>query len=261
MDLNALLTLSKDSKTFANPRRIALLEQIAVTGSISQGAKESGISYKAAWDAIKEMNQMLNQEVVTREKGGKGGGGAHLTPFGQRLLQVYSLTTQVQNMALTALLDETIQMDNLMSLMAHFSLKTSARNQINGQVASIQLEGAMNKIGVSIGDDQIIYVAITQISSQNLNLSLGKAVLLLFKAPTVSICTNPSKTCSTNQLAGQLTNISKNDTHIELSLALKNQQVIYSVMPLSEVENDFVLTNDYYACFDASQTIIACMDE
>lgn len=36
MDLKASLTLSSQDKLFANPRRIALLQQIAVTGSISQ---------------------------------------------------------------------------------------------------------------------------------------------------------------------------------------------------------------------------------
>lgn len=260
MDLHALLTLSQNNKTFANPRRIALLEQIEIAGSISQGAKQSGMSYKAAWDAVKEMNQMLSQEVVSCEKGGKGGGGATLTPFGQRLLQVYSMTTQVQDMALTALLDDSIKMDNLMSLMAHFSLRTSARNQINGEITSISQEGAMNRVGVDIGNQQHIYVSVTQISSQNLSLTLGKSVLLLFKAPAVSICSQPTAKCSTNQLLGNLTNIAQNDTHIELSLTLDNQQKIYSVMARSEVTSNFKLGNHYYACFDVSQTIIASMD-
>jgi molybdate transport system regulatory protein len=260
MDLNALLTLSKDSKMFANPRRIALLEKIEVTGSISQGAKQSGMSYKAAWDAIKEINQILGQEVVSCEKGGKGGGGANLTLFGQRLLKVYSMTTQVQNMALTALLDDSIKMDSLMSLMAHFSLKTSARNQISGEIASITQVGAMSKIGVDIGGDQHIFVSVTQISCQNLNLTIGKSVLLLFKAPIVSICNQPSACCSTNQLLGQLSHISRNDTQIELTLTLKNNQRIYSVMPLLDEGLGFELATDYYACFDESQTIIASMD-
>ena len=43
-------------RLFADPRRIELLKQVQQTGSISQGAKLAGISYKSAWDAINEMN-------------------------------------------------------------------------------------------------------------------------------------------------------------------------------------------------------------
>src|SRR5690349_5174560 len=55
MQAEILLTLRLQQKLFADPRRIALLKQIEQTGSISQGAKNAGISYKSAWDAINEM--------------------------------------------------------------------------------------------------------------------------------------------------------------------------------------------------------------
>ena len=52
MQAEILLTLQLQQRLFADPRRIALLKQIDQTGSISQGAKNAGISYKSAWDAI-----------------------------------------------------------------------------------------------------------------------------------------------------------------------------------------------------------------
>ncbi|KHG49547.1 transcriptional regulator ModE domain protein [Enterobacter hormaechei subsp. xiangfangensis] len=55
MQAEILLTLRLQQKLFADPRRIALLKQIEQTGSISQGAKNAGISYKSAWDAINDM--------------------------------------------------------------------------------------------------------------------------------------------------------------------------------------------------------------
>ena len=59
MQAEILLTLKLQQKLFADPRRISLLKHIALSGSISQGAKDAGISYKSAWDAINEMNQSL----------------------------------------------------------------------------------------------------------------------------------------------------------------------------------------------------------
>ena len=52
MQAEILLTLKLQQKLFADPRRISLLKHIALSGSISQGAKDAGISYKSAWDAI-----------------------------------------------------------------------------------------------------------------------------------------------------------------------------------------------------------------
>ena len=73
MQAEILLTLKLQQRLFADPRRIALLKQIDLTGSISQGAKNAGISYKSAWDAINEMNQLSEQTLVERATGGKKG--------------------------------------------------------------------------------------------------------------------------------------------------------------------------------------------
>jgi hypothetical protein len=42
------------------PQRIALLQHIAEQGSITRAAKAAGISYKAAWDAIDELNNLAS---------------------------------------------------------------------------------------------------------------------------------------------------------------------------------------------------------
>ena len=81
MQAEILLTLKLQGSLFADPRRIALLKQIKATGSISQGAKLAGISYKSAWDAINEMNQLTDDILVDRATGGKGGGGTTFIDF------------------------------------------------------------------------------------------------------------------------------------------------------------------------------------
>ncbi len=47
-------------------------------------------------DAINEMNQLSEHILVERATGGKGGGGAVLTRYGQRLIQLYDLLAQIQ---------------------------------------------------------------------------------------------------------------------------------------------------------------------
>ena len=106
MQAEILLTLRLQQKLFADPRRIALLKQIEQTGSISQGAKNAGISYKSAWDAINDMNTLSEQPLVDRATGGKGGGGAIVTRYGQRLIQLYDLLAQIQQKAFDVLSDD-----------------------------------------------------------------------------------------------------------------------------------------------------------
>ena len=47
------------------------------------------MSYKKAWDLVDEINRICGQAAVDRQTGGKNGGGAALTPFGESLVARY----------------------------------------------------------------------------------------------------------------------------------------------------------------------------
>lgn len=71
------------------PGKIALLEAIARSGSLSQAARELGMSYRRAWLLLDSLNSSFRQPVTEMMTGGKGGGGATLTPFGTSVIQAY----------------------------------------------------------------------------------------------------------------------------------------------------------------------------
>jgi molybdate transport system regulatory protein len=71
------------------PGKIALLEHIGTGGSLSQAARELGMSYRRAWQLLESLNSCFRERVVQSAKGGRGGGGARLTPFGRLLIRVY----------------------------------------------------------------------------------------------------------------------------------------------------------------------------
>lgn len=260
MDLKALLTLNNADKLFANPKRIALLKQIRITGSISQGAKQAGISYKAAWDAVNDMNLQAPQPVISSEKGGKGGGGAKLTEFGERLLKLYELMDQMQDMVLKALLDAAVPMDNLLDLMAHFSLKTSARNQLAGEVIALKDDSLNDNVRVKLAGGQEIDAAITHASTDKLGLHIGKKVLLLFKAPAVSIHSLQQPLSSGNRLKGQLLQIKRDTQRSEITLDIGGNDRLYASVCNDSIEGlPLALGDHLQACFEPGQTLIACV--
>ncbi len=71
------------------PGKADLLEAVEQTGSISQAAKQLGMSYKRAWNLVDTMNRCFREPVVVTATGGEQGGGTRLSPFGRKALDTY----------------------------------------------------------------------------------------------------------------------------------------------------------------------------
>ncbi|CAM7787783.1 molybdenum-dependent transcriptional regulator [Lelliottia nimipressuralis] len=261
MQAEILLTLRLQQKLFADPRRIALLKQIEQTGSISQGAKNAGISYKSAWDAINEMNSLSEQTLVDRATGGKGGGGAMLTRYGQRLIQLYDLLAQIQQKAFDVLSDDdALPLDSLLAAISRFSLQTSARNQWFGTVTARDRDQVQQHVDILLADGTTrLKVAITAQSGERLGLDEGKEVLVLLKAPWVNITLDEMQAQDAdNQLHGKISHIARGDEQSEVLMTLPDGQVLCATVPLAEAE-DLSEGADVTAYFNADRVIIATL--
>lgn len=84
------------------PGKIAMLEAIAQTGSISAAARQMGMSYKRAWTLIEEVNRGFRTPAVAKVAGGTHGGGASLTPVGQTLVREYRAMEDAARLASAA---------------------------------------------------------------------------------------------------------------------------------------------------------------
>lgn len=94
------------------PGKIDLLRHVAEGRSISAAARAMGMTYKRAWLLIDSLNRGFGKPVVEAVSGGKGGGGAHLTPLGASLVTRYmaleaklNVTSQAELDALRELVD------------------------------------------------------------------------------------------------------------------------------------------------------------
>jgi molybdate transport system regulatory protein len=96
--LSIRIDLSSGSRI--GPGKVALLEAIRSTGSISAAARSIGMSYRRAWLLVEDINATLREPAVTAETGGARGGGAVVTPVGERVVELYR-TIELQARAAT----------------------------------------------------------------------------------------------------------------------------------------------------------------
>ena len=85
-DTRLSIRLDLTSGDRIGPGKIALLEAIQEAGSISAAARALGMSYRRAWLLVEEINESLQEPAVTAATGGRQGGGAALTPSGERVI-------------------------------------------------------------------------------------------------------------------------------------------------------------------------------
>lgn len=81
-----------DSTLAIGPGRVELLEGIQRTGSLSQAARDMGMSYRRAWLLMQSLNRSLASPASLAIRGGRQGGGAIVTPTGRALIRVYRRT-------------------------------------------------------------------------------------------------------------------------------------------------------------------------
>jgi molybdate transport system regulatory protein len=77
-----------DANVAVGPGKIDLLRHVAAKRSISAAARAMAMSYSRAWQLVDALNADFGPVVAT-STGGRGGGGAALTPAGEALIAAY----------------------------------------------------------------------------------------------------------------------------------------------------------------------------
>ncbi len=210
------------------PQRIALLQHIAEQGSITRAAKSAGLSYKAAWDAIDELNNLAQKPLVERSVGGKGGGGARLSAEGERVLRLYQRLQIVQAQVLEAAEDASD-----FNLLGRLMLRTSARNQLHGMVIAIDSHGRNDRVRLELAGGLTLDAQITHDSTLRLELEIGTEVVALIKAGWLElIAADQAPAPGFNCMGGQVEAIlDADDGPSEVRIALSSGQVLCALAP------------------------------
>lgn len=219
-------------------RQIALLRQIAATGSITQAARAAKLSYKAAWDAVAAMNNMAEQPLVASATGGKHGGGSRVTEYGLRQIRLYDAVEGEYRRFLGRLGEKVHDVDELVNFMRRLMMQTSARNQFLGRVTSLNIGPINAEVGVDIGGGDHMTALITRGSVENLGLQEGSEVFALVKASSVIIVAGEPKLklSARNQLRGTVSDCRKGAVNGEVTLQLAGGKTVTATITNASID-------------------------
>ena len=217
--------------------RISLLEAIRETGSITGAAKAVGISYKAAWDAVATMNNLAERPLVETNTGGRRGGGTRLTDYGLELVSVYRTAEEEFEAFLHRLGEGISHFEQFYTLMRRLGMKTSARNQVAGEVRSVHRGAVNSEVILDTGGTDIVAV-ITNESADDLGLTPGQSAYALIKASWVLLtrADDTIKTSARNRLCGEVLAIRKGEVNAEVVLSLGGEKHLTAIITSESVD-------------------------
>jgi molybdate transport system regulatory protein len=85
-EIRSKVWLEKNGVTIIGEGRLAILQAIDTLGSLTEAAKETGISYRRIRGAIREMESAIGRPLVLTARGGQYGGGAKITAAGYEII-------------------------------------------------------------------------------------------------------------------------------------------------------------------------------
>lgn len=266
--LTGKLLIDTSMGSFLGDKRIRLLEVIDKTGSISQAAKAVPLSYKAAWDAVDDMNNVAPEPLVMRSTGGRHGGGTELTAFARRLIAFYRAIEQESQLALDRLTSNleqkgVVNAADFRQVLRRMSMKTSARNQFAGPITAIK-EGVVDtEVSIGVGSQIELTAIVTRASAENLGLSVGRDVLAFVKASSILLWVGDEGQISArNRFVGSVDSIHEGPVNAEVTVKMPgDHHVITAVVTEQSVRRlGLVVGQAVTAVFKASSVFLVSVD-
>lgn len=253
---SAHLTLGYESGEIS-ARRLALLDAVARTGSISAAARDCQITYKAAWDAIDAINNLAPQPLVTTRHGGARGGGADLTDYGRRVLDsLHDLQVVLARVFAEMARDP----NEALQLIRSLRMRTSARNALRGVVESLHHGAVQSEVSLRLQGDDCIHAVITRASAEELQLAPGKEATALIKASWVLLAAEGDglRTSARNRLCGVVEAVEDGPVSAEVRLRLDGGNSLVAVITESSRETlGFEVGQRVCALIKASHVLLA----
>ena len=260
LELEGGIWVTVGGENLGGQERIALLRAIADEGSITKAAKSVGLSYKGAWDQIESMNRLAGEALVERVVGGRGGGSTRLTSHGERLVARFEQIDEVHHRFLRVLNEGAFDLGAEFSLLKVVTMKTSARNQYVGSVASVRAGAVNDEVEIAVQGGPRIVAVITGESTKSLGLRTGMTAVAMVKSSSVLIATDleGAKISARNQFSGVVSAVQPGAVNAEVTVDIDGGGSITAIVTQGSLKSlGLAVGVRATAFFKASSVIVA----
>ena len=139
-------------------------------------------------------------------------------------------------------------------------MKSSARNQWSGTIASVKLGAVNAEVIVNLNGGTALVASITNESAKSMGLEFGQEVIALVKAPMIMVLTDTEgyRLSARNQMAGKVTHLQSGPLSTEVTIGLETgDQVVATVTRESAEVLGLAVGKPALAVFKASAVILA----
>lgn len=263
--LQAHLEVETDAGAMLGDTRIRLLEAVERCGSISKAARQVPMSYKTAWDALDDLDNLADYPVIARNVGGAGGGGTRLTDYGRKLVAMFRAVEDEYQSAIDTLHKvagpEVEDKMAFQRLLRRVTLRTSARNQFACSVTRVRSGPINAQVFLALDEECEIEAQVTTDAVKELSLAPGQEVVALVKAPAVFLLGGTGmRTSVNNHLTGVVSRIQEGAVNAEvvLDLPLKRTRHVTSVVTMQAVASlGLKVGSPATAAFQATSLVLA----
>jgi molybdate transport system regulatory protein len=255
---DALLVLRGGGRLPVGRDRIAMLQAVAAHGSITAAAKALGYSYKAVWDGLAAINNLLPRPALLTQSGGRGGGGAILTEEGHQLVTAFHRLEERLAVISASIAREGVE--TLQDpLMWSFAMKTSARNAFHCEVIGVTRAAVNAQVELQVTDITRIFAVITRQSADDLQLAPGRRVIALVKSSFVVLARlgDDARVSVQNRLDGTVLDRVDGGVNTEIDIDIGGGKTLTSVITRLSADALGLRTGEpISALFDASHVIL-----
>lgn len=81
--------ITSEKEPLIGSGKIELICKIKETGSLRKAAEEMKMGYRKAWFSLNQINNLADEPMVILKRGGKNGGEAIITAYGEKIIAFY----------------------------------------------------------------------------------------------------------------------------------------------------------------------------
>lgn len=216
---------------------VALLRAILDCGSLNLAAKQTGLSYKGAWQILERANNRSPKPLINSSTGGLRGGGTKLSDFGKQLVDHFDRIEAEHARYVTALNQSLDDHPEFRMLFQRSQLSVSEANQFYGRIEKIQSKGDQTEVLIELRGGVFIRSLVEPTTVKGLGLKPNREILVILPHAEIVLRSFEEIESSWNEIPCTVVRILGDQVSAEAILELPGGELIVCAVTRFSIES------------------------